>query len=154
MTAKPSITVRNDLFFADVELLIAEGHHTQLQVKGYSMRPFLRNESDSVELAPLPSYGICRGMVVLFRHGGKYILHRVRSVSGHRLRIEGDGNYRVTELARAEDVIAYVVRRIRPGRRPIRYDTLAWRTASAFSLLTKRLRTLYRDIKKSMKSPA
>ena len=36
-------TVKNEELFADVEQIIGEGGRIRLRVKGYSMRPFLRN---------------------------------------------------------------------------------------------------------------
>lgn len=137
--------VGNGALFADIEHIIAEGGHVQLRVKGNSMRPFIRDGRDTVHLAPLPESGVQRGMVVLFRHNGLHVLHRIRSVADDgRLTIKGDGNYRIAEHAYIADVVAYA-EAIEHHGRLIRYRSLRWRTYSAWSLCIKAARTLYHD---------
>lgn len=140
-------TIPNELFFASVEEMLAEGRSVEMTVKGFSMRPFLRNERDVVVLSPLGERTLRSGMVVLFRYGGKHILHRLRRIEGARLLIEGDGNYRTREVARPEDVVAYVSEVRLEGGRRFRYDTPRWRRRSALSLARKWARTIAIDVK-------
>lgn len=138
-------TVKNSDLFADVEEIVSGGGHIRLRVKGGSMRPFLRDGRDVAELAPVDRAALRRGMVVLFRHQGHHILHRIRRIDGDRLTIKGDGNYRVTELSTRENVAAQVVSIMRDGRE-IRYRSLRWRLLTARSLWKKFLRTLRLDV--------
>ena len=121
----------------------------ELRVKGFSMRPFLRNGRDVVVLSPMEGVEVCEGMVVLFRHGGKHILHRVRRVGQDgTLRIEGDGNYRIIERATLGDVVAWVSEvRLNGADGGFRYGSCRWRIRSVLSLIFKSLRTLAIDVK-------
>ena len=135
------------MFFATVEEMIGEGRSVEMTVKGFSMRPFLRNERDVVVLSPVGEKVLQRGMVVLFRYGGRHILHRIRKTDGERLLIEGDGNYRSVEVATKEDVVAYVSEvRLESGKK-LQYNDLGWRGRTALSLARKRVRTLAVDVK-------
>lgn len=120
-----------------------------MRVKGFSMRPFLRNGRDVVVLSPMEGVEVCEGMVVLFRHGGKHILHRVRRVGQDgTLRIEGDGNYRIIERATLGDVVAWVSEvRLNGADGGFRYGSCRWRIRSVLSLIFKSLRTLAIDVK-------
>ena len=46
------ILLPNQLFFAEVEAMLAEGREVQIRMKGHSMRPLLRSERDQVVLTP------------------------------------------------------------------------------------------------------
>lgn len=142
--------IANDLFFASVEQLIAEGQRVELTVKGFSMRPFLRNEKDVVVLAPIAPAQLRVGMVILFRYRGGHVLHRIRKIEGERLTFEGDGNYRIQELAQAADVVAYVAEVKLAEGGAFGYDSPRWRRRSARSLCRKRVRTLAIGIKRKL----
>lgn len=62
-----------------------------LRVTGYSMRPLLRHEQDTVWLRACPKK-IRPGQILLYqRFDGKLVLHRVhRILSGNRYRMNGD----------------------------------------------------------------
>lgn len=138
-------TLPNDLLFADLERLFAEGGDVQLPVKGYSMRPFLISGRDSAHLVPAAPEQLRRGMVVLFRYRTGHVLHRIRHIEGERLTIVGDGNYRQQERVTRADVIACVDSILRNGR-TIRYGTCRWHLLSAYSLALHLARTLYYDL--------
>ena len=142
--------IANELFFASAEEFLGEGRSVELMVKGFSMRPFLRNGRDVVVLSPVEGMEVRRGMVVLFRHAGRHVLHRVRTVEqGGVLRIEGDGNYRTIERATLGDVVAWVSEvRLGGANRGFRYGSIRWRVRSGWSLMIKRLRTAVIDVKR------
>lgn len=148
MTTKKVIP--NDIFFASVEEIIAEGGSVEMTVKGFSMRPFLRNERDVVVLAPLAGRQLCVGMVVLFRYRGGYVLHRVRRIEGENLTIEGDGNYRIQEMATTKDVVAMVESVKLSGGRVFGYNTPRWRWRTGRSLIIKWLRTRAIGLKRKL----
>ena len=135
------------MLFATVEEMIGEGRSVEMTVKGFSMRPFLRNERDAVVLSPVGEMALQRGMVVLFRYGGRHILHRIRKMEGERLLIEGDGNYRTVEMATKDDVVAYVSEvRLESGKK-LQYNDFGWRRRTALSLARKWARTIALDVK-------
>lgn len=139
-------TVKNEELFADVEQIIGEGGRIRLRVKGYSMRPFLRNGTDCVNLSPIGLLRPERGMVVLFRYRGRHILHRICRIDAEEAIIEGDGNYRQKERIRPGDITAYVDSIERNGRH-IDYGSVRWHLLTAWSLAVKSARTLYHDLR-------
>lgn len=143
--------IANELFFAEAEQHFSEGRSVEMLLKGFSMRPFLKNMRDVVVLEPIRAEELQRGMVVLFRHRGVHTLHRFRGVERDgRLRMEGDGNYRIVERVGPKDVLARVVE-VKRGERTIRYGTCRWRLRSAWSLMVKRLRTVAIRVKRIIK---
>lgn len=117
----------NKLFFAQVEAMLAEGQDVALRVKGYSMRPLLRNERDVVVLTPYrPDTPLRNGEIVLFRFQGRHILHRIVEIENNRLTLAGDGNYRQREHCTISDVVAVASRVIRKNGREIRCDSRKW----------------------------
>ena len=90
----------------EVGRLIREGKTVVLPVRGNSMRPFIQNGNDCVELHPLPPV-LRMGDVVLARTSkGYYVLHRVTAISPDLLTLEGDGNIGLRETCRPSDVLA------------------------------------------------
>ena len=90
----------------EVGQLIREGKTVVLPVRGNSMRPFIQNGNDCVELHPLPPV-LRKGDVVLARTSkGYYVLHRVTAISPDLLTLEGDGNISLRETCRPSDVLA------------------------------------------------
>lgn len=90
----------------EVGRLIREGKTVVLPVRGNSMRPFIQNGNDCVELHPLPPV-LRKGDVVLARTSkGYYVLHRVTAISPDLLTLEGDGNIGFRETCRPSDVLA------------------------------------------------
>lgn len=140
----------NAALFADIEDIISSGGRIQLRVKGYSMRPMLRNDRDLACLAPIPADGLRRGMIVLFRYRGKHVLHRIRRIEGDTLVMKGDGNYRQRETVKKSAVVAYAEAIERDGVR-IEYRSETWQRLSAASLMRKHARTLYMDCRNALK---
>ena len=90
----------------EVGRLIREGKTVVLPVRGNSVRPFIQNGNDCVELHPLPPV-LRKGDVVLARTSkGYYVLHRVTAISPDLLTLEGDGNIGLRETCRPSDVLA------------------------------------------------
>ena len=78
------MTLANSEFFATVEDGIARGKNVTIIPKGNSMMPFIRSGKDSVILSPAGDE-IAVGDIVLFKLGGRHILHRIIHVEGDRL---------------------------------------------------------------------
>lgn len=122
--------IANALFFAQVEELIASGREVELRVKGYSMRPLLRNEREKVVLRAHDGAELQPGAIVLFRYRGRHVLHRIVRREGDRLTLAGDGNYRVEEHCSVGDVVAIARAVIRPDGRTVACDSPEWRRRS------------------------
>uniref|UniRef100_UPI003FF0184B S26 family signal peptidase n=1 Tax=Alistipes shahii TaxID=328814 RepID=UPI003FF0184B len=125
------ILLPNQLFFAEVEAMLAEGREVQIRMKGHSMRPLLRSERDQVVLTPCADPARLQpGDVVLFRCCGRHILHRIVRRDGERLTLAGDGNYRIMEQCTTRDVAGIAVRVIRASGRVVGCDSPGWQLRS------------------------
>ena len=125
------ILLPNQLFFEQVEAMLAEGREVQIRMKGHSMRPLLRSERDQVVLSPCTDPARLQpGDIVLFRTYGRHILHRIVSRDGDRLTLAGDGNYRITEQCTTRDVAGVATRAIRASGRTVSFDSPGWRLRS------------------------
>ena len=124
-------TIGNDIFFAQIEELIAEGRDVVIRVKGHSMRPFMRSDRTSVRLSPCDAQRLQKGDIVLFRHHGHHVMHRITARDGERLTLAGDGNYRKVEHCTTADVVAMVSCIIDRKGRSTECGSRRWRTVSA-----------------------
>lgn len=105
----------NAQLLEQVRRVIQEGHTATIQVKGYSMRPFLEHGRDKVVLARSGRTDV--GDAVLAEvAAGVYVLHRIVAVSGDELTLMGDGNLRGTEHCRRSDVAGVVTHYVYPRR--------------------------------------
>lgn len=121
------ILLPNQLFFAEVEAMLAEGREVQIRM----LWPLLRSERDQVVLTPCADPARLQpGDVVLFRCCGRHILHRIVRRDGERLTLAGDGNYRITEQCTTRDVAGIAVRVIRASGRVVSCDSPGWQLRS------------------------
>ena len=109
------LVIPNDVLLPEVSALLEQGSRVELMTKGNSMLPFIVGDRDSVVLAREPE--IRPGDIVLAQiHPGHYVLHRVRSIEGERVTLQGDGNLRGTENCLRSDVCGTAVRILKPRR--------------------------------------
>ena len=86
-----SIEVANAILIPQIIKLLDEGHTATFRVKGFSMRPFLESNRDSVLLAKPDKIRV--GDPVLAEVAPKhYVLHRLIKVDGNKATLRGDGN--------------------------------------------------------------
>ena len=123
--------LRNDIFFAEVERFIAEGVDVVLRVKGHSMRPFIRSGRTQVKLSPCDASSLRKGDIVLFRHNGHHIMHRIICRQEDVLTLAGDGNRNMTEKCMLQDVVAKATAVITRRGKTIECNSALWRTVSA-----------------------
>ncbi|MCI5580744.1 MAG: S24/S26 family peptidase [Phocaeicola plebeius] len=135
----------------EVKLLIDNGKNVLLPVEGRSMLPFIVGGRDSVELHPVQIKGLRTGDTILARTtDGRYVIHRIVTISNGRLTLEGDGNINLREQATLKDVIAraeYVTDR--QGSRRSLTDRKArrlWKIWSAFRPIRKYLLGIYQRL--------
>lgn len=141
--------IPNDIFFAEVERLIAEGREVRMKVNGTSMRPFLQSGRDTVVLAPFSNEELTPGTIVLFRHHGKHILHRIIARDGENLIIQGD-SVPTTEKATIGDVVAIVKEVVRENGRVVRNDSAQWTRIYRRHLRKKRMMKFLSRIKRAV----
>ena len=114
--------VDNDTFFADVLQMLDQGKRVTIPVKGLSMLPFIRGGKDLVVLEKAGG-NLQRDDIVLFhvgpREGGRYVMHRILTMDGDVVDIQGDGVPKTHELVRRNQVIAKAVEILRGGKRRV-----------------------------------
>ena len=128
----------NNLFFAEVEELLAEGKQVTILIIGNSMSPLLRDGRDKVVLRKANDEDIKKGAVMLFRYRGSHVMHRVTKIEGDVVIFEGDGNYKLQEVATRKDIIAVMEAVVRPSGKRIECSSRRWRTWSCLWLLQTR----------------
>lgn len=121
--------IDNNIFFAAVAEQLASGQSVRITLKGISMRPTL-NEGDTLTLEPVATTDFAVGNVVLFRHEGRYCLHRVVSIVGECCTMQGDNCF-TTEECRRSDVV---------GRLVEVNGSIDWQRRSGYALRRKRVR--------------
>ena len=114
--------IDNDTFFADVQRMLDEGKRVTIPVKGSSMLPFIRGGKDLVVLEKAGEV-LRADDIVLFhvgpREGGRYVMHRILSIDGDAIDIQGDGVPETHEHVRRSQVIARAVEILRDGKRRV-----------------------------------
>ncbi|MCC8071813.1 MAG: hypothetical protein LIO90_08455 [Bacteroidales bacterium] len=101
-------------FLHDAARLLAQGLAVTIPVKGSSMKPFLREATDTVTIKR--RQGVSRGDIVLALYQGRFVLHRVCHCEGSRLTLRGDHVLDQGEIVDRGDVMGTAVARQRHGR--------------------------------------
>ena len=89
--------VPNAVLLGQVKEAIREGHTATINVKGYSMRPFLEHCRDKVRLASFTDLKVGDAVLAEFSPD-KYVLHRIIEIDGDVVVMMGDGNLRHKEI--------------------------------------------------------
>lgn len=107
--------VPNAVLLGQVKKAIREGHTVTINVKGYSMRPFLEHCRDKVRLAPFTDLKVGDAVLAEFAPD-TYVLHRIIEIDGDVVVMMGDGNVRSKDVCGTEDIIGVVTHYIRRGK--------------------------------------
>ena len=108
------------------QVLEQEGRLVALN-KGTSMMPLLRQQRDVMVIVKKGSERCRKYDAVLYKSGGRYVLHRVIKVRENDYVIVGD-NCRVLEYGITDsDILGVLVSVIRDGKRELRMDSPAAR---------------------------
>lgn len=83
---------------------------------GYSMMPLLRQKKDLIEIKKRNNERYRKYDVVLYKHGGKYILHRILKVLPDRYVIAGDHNTFIDPPVTDDMILGVMTRVIRDGK--------------------------------------
>lgn len=109
-----SIEVANEIIIPEIIHLLNEGHTATFRVKGFSMRPFLESNCDSVLLAKAENPKV--GDAVLAEIAPKrYVLHRLIAIDGDNATLRGDGNLS-NEYCKVSDIHGIALGFYRKGR--------------------------------------
>lgn len=122
--------ISNELFFEEVERLLSEGLEAEFLLRGFSMRPLLRDGRDRLIVAPCTSEDPKEGEVYLFRYRGRHLLHRLLRVEGEELVMRGDGNYKLEERCLQTDLAGRLKGIRRPSGKVIDCSSRSWRVCS------------------------
>ena len=127
--AAKELQIENHKFLPEVIKLLNEGHTVTLQLRGFSMRPFLEDNRDKALLAKAKDIQV--GDAVLAETAPKhYVLHRIIKIQGETVTLRGDGNLG-TEECHVNDVHGYVIGFYRKGRTKLdKTNGFKWRTYS------------------------
>ncbi len=120
--------VPNAIVFDEAMSQLADGREVTLPFAGNSMMPTLQPQHDKVVLAPL-SRPVRRYDVVLYRHGSRYVLHRVLAVRRRYLVVRGDA-CRSKERLSPQAPLALLSRIIHADGSVQHCEGAAWQRAS------------------------
>ena len=107
--------VPNAILIPEIIKLMNEGHTVTINIKGFSMQPFLENGRDSVLLSQ-PAKIRKRSIVLAEIQPGKYVLHRIIKINGNHIVLRGDGNTG-TEHCTLRDIKGFAIGFYRKGRK-------------------------------------
>lgn len=94
------------------------------------MLPLLRSGVDEVVVCPCRKEDLKPLDVVLFRHAGRHVLHRIIKVEHGRYLMQGDGVWRFHEECGAEAIVGIVKKICRPTGKEVETDSFRWRLES------------------------
>lgn len=136
----------NEIVFEVLEERIARGEATVIPFAGRSMEPTLPDGKVKIRLVPIAEgYMPRRGEVVLFRIGGRHVLHRVVRHEGTRYTMRGDACATSEEVERA-DMVALLDRVVYANGRSVGCRTMRWRLRSAWTVAASLLRRVLRPV--------
>src|SRR4029077_13628914 len=106
--------------FAEVmEHALATGSLVRFRAEGRSMHPTIR-DGEEITAAPVSMTEVVRGDVLLCRHAGRMLAHRVVGIAHHRggrsVELRGDFHTSSDALVGADDIVARVLAVRRGGR--------------------------------------
>ena len=119
----------NELLIREIRRTLAEGKQVELKAKGNSMLPFIRDGRDSVILERPTKIRV--GDILLGEYApDSFVLHRFVRKENGKLVLMGDGNLHGEEKCFPGNIVARVVRIIRPNGRSVDCDAWAFRFRS------------------------
>lgn len=117
--------IGNATLLPAVVKLLNEGHTVTLNLKGFSMRPFLEDNRDKALLIK-PTNPKVGDPVLAETEPHHYVLHRIVNIEGNNVDLRGDGNL-LEEHCQLSDICGAVVGFYRKGRKTLdRTDGKKW----------------------------
>jgi len=101
-----------------LRIVLAKGVSFKFRAKGFSMSPFI-NDGDVITISPLRKTSLRCGDVLAFPHSvtNKLVVHRVVDMNGAYLQTKGDNSVDGGELFPASNILGFVTKVERNGRR-------------------------------------
>jgi hypothetical protein len=101
-----------------VKEVVSKGVECRLEVKGYSMSPFVK-DSDTVTISPIVDSSPGFGDVIAFVHPGteKLVIHRVVGKFGNACLVKGENTSEPDGLIERKHMIGIITRVERKGRK-------------------------------------
>ena len=115
---------------ARIEEIIEKDGMYVSSVSGYSMSPMLKDKRDTVVIVPVNGK-IRKGDVVLYCHGGRYILHRVVKIKGESYVMCGDNRVELERDILPSEIIG-VLSRVYRGDKEIKLSGLGYKAYCAW----------------------
>ena len=144
------LIISNDVFFANVLEEINAGRAVRIPPKGNSMLPFIRPETDIIELKPLTERSIEPGNIVLAKTAeDKYIVHRIEKIEKSNVTLRGDGNIWIREICDKNNIFAEVTAVYKKGKK-ITKGSFKWNLAKKYWFNSPLLRRFYLGIERRM----
>lgn len=114
------ISLSNSDLIELIQDAFTKGISFRFQAKGFSMLPFIR-DGDVITLTSLSRSCITFGDSVAFIHPetGKLVIHRLISRHGNSYIIKGDNVFKPDGLITREDILGYVARVERNGKKAL-----------------------------------
>lgn len=146
------LIVHNESFFSHILTEINAGHSVIIPSKGNSMLPFIRPNTDEIELSPLDDNSIQVGSIVLANtHANNYVIHRIEKIEVDTITLRGDGNLTAREYCKKSNVLAEATAIIR-NKRKIKKTEFNWKLHQKLWFSNPLLRRIYLGIFRRLKS--
>ncbi len=124
------ISIKSAELFPAISELLHNNRKVRLTVTGDSMMPFLRENTDSVELSAAAFEELHFGQIILIkRENGQYILHRLIRKMKACFYIAGDAQLWTEGPLLPEQLVA-VVTNVWRGNNSVSPSNLLWQTLS------------------------
>ncbi len=119
---------------------LKEGQSVTMLFGGRSMLPLINGEGDKIRLRPLAEREACVvGEIYLFRHMGRYIIHRLMRIEGGVYFFRGDNCYAYEQVDRS-NVLAKLVAIEKPDGMVVDCESEHWRRLSRKVLRRRRIK--------------
>ncbi len=145
------LIVQNESFFLHILTEIEAGHHVVIPSKGNSMLPFIRPETDEIELSSIDNKSIQKRNIVLAKTDeGNYVIHRIEKIDGDAITLRGDGNLTTREYCKRNNISAEVTAILRKNRK-IKKDNFLWILHQNLWFSNPLLRRIYLGVYRRLK---
>jgi hypothetical protein len=119
--------------------------------KGNSMLPFIRPETDEIELSSIDNKSIQKRNIVLAKTDeGNYVIHRIEKIDGDAITLRGDGNLTTREYCKRNNISAEVTAILRKNRK-IKKDNFLWILHQNLWFSNPLLRRIYLGVYRRLK---
>ena len=114
----PQHLSRSDVLPQLVKEVLGKGGECRLQVKGFSMSPFIK-DSDMVTISPVVDASPGFGDVIAFVHpkADKFFIHRVVRKIGCAYLVKGENSFEPDGLIERKDILGIITRVERDGKK-------------------------------------